>query len=152
MKQAKPKLNVRVLPETVLTLERYPRRSGTTRGAVVDAAIASFCSPEKQDGLVLGRLDHFGKRLDRIQRDQKIAAEMIALFVRYYLSVTPALSEEAQRLAKQTGAKRFDQFVERVTERVASGGGLIEEIAEDIAPKPEDFFAGPTNDAEGTSR
>lgn len=141
MKQPKPKLNVRVLPETARTLERYPRRSGTSRGAVVDAAIASFCSPEKQDDLILGRLDQLVKRLDRVQRDQKIAAEMIALFVRYYLSVTPALSEDAQRLAKQTGAKRFDQFVERVTERVASSGGLIGEIAEDIVAKPDDFFA-----------
>jgi hypothetical protein len=150
MKQPKPKLNVRVLPETARTLDRHPRRAGTSRGAVVDAAIASYCSPEKQDDLIHQRLDHLGKRLDRIGRDQRIAAEMIALFVRYYLSMAPTLSEDAQRLAKQTGAKRFDQFVERVTERVANGGGLVTEIAEDIAPRAEDFFTDPK--AEGGAR
>lgn len=150
MRQPKPKLNVRVLPETAQTLDRHPRRAGMSRGAVVDAAIASYCSPEKQDDLIHQRLDYFGKRLDRIQRNQRIASEMIALFVRYYLSMAPTLSEDAQRLAKQTGAKRFDQFVERVTERVAGGGGLVSEIAEDLAPGPEDFFANPK--AEGATR
>ena len=140
MKQAKPKMNVRVLPETLQMLDRHPRRSGVSKGSVVDAAIAHYCAPERQDEAVLERLAQHAKRLDRIGRDQRITAEMIALFVRYYLSVTPALSEEAQRLAKQTGAKRFEQFIERVTERVRGGGGLTTEVAEDLTPTAADFF------------
>ena len=141
MKQAKPKMNVRVLPETLQMLDRHPRRSGVSKGSVVDAAIAHYCAPERQDDAVLERLAQHAKRLDRIGRDQRITAEMIALFVRYYLSVTPALSEEAQRLAKQTGAKRFEQFIERVTERVRGGGGLTAEVAEDLTPTEIDFFS-----------
>ena len=140
MKQAKPKMNVRVLPETRQMLDRHPRRSGVSKGSVVDAAIAHYCAPERQDDAVLERLAQHAKRLDRIGRDQRITTEMIALFVRYYLSVTPALSEEAQRLAKQTGAKRFEQFIERVTEQVRGGGGLTAEVAEDVTPTAADFF------------
>ncbi len=149
MKQPKPKLNVRVRQETVDLLARHPRRAGVSRGAVVDAAILTYCSPERGEDLVLQRLDQTHKRLDRFERDQRVLAEMIGLYVRYYLSVTPQLSEDAQRLARQTGGKRFDQFVARVTERVAGGGGAVADIVQAIEVGEADFFTLPrTSDEE----
>ena len=57
------------------------------------------------------------RQLERVERDQSIAIETLALFVRFWLTVTPPLARSEQGAAKAKGAERYRDFVER------SGGG-----------------------------
>jgi hypothetical protein len=53
-------------------------------------------------------------QLDRVERDLSVTAETIALFVRYYLTITPPLPSGDQDAARALGRERFEMFVAQV--------------------------------------
>ena len=65
--------------------------------------------------------------MTRLERDIGISVEMLAVFVRFWLTTNPPLPEPAQ-----AGA-RYDSFVAALGRRLAKGPKLREEISEDIA-------------------
>jgi hypothetical protein len=64
-----------------------------------------------------------------------IAIETIALFVRFWLAVTPPLPESAQAAAKAKGAERYRDFVETLGRRLQRGNSLVREISLEIWPE-----------------
>jgi hypothetical protein len=61
---------------------------------IAEAAIASFLSPgadERREAAIAKRLDQQDRRLGRLERDVGIAVETLALFIRFWLTTTPAL-------------------------------------------------------------
>ena len=46
--------------------------------------------------------------MNRLERDLGIATETLALFVRYFLTVTPPLPNTDQDAARALGRERFD--------------------------------------------
>jgi hypothetical protein len=69
------------------------------------------------------------------ERDLAIAIETMALFVRFWLAVTPPLPESAQAAAKAKGAERYRDFVETLGRRLQRGNGLVREISLEIWPE-----------------
>ena len=66
------------------------------------------------------RLDRMSLALGRIERDGHILLESLALFIRYQLMIQAPLAD-GDAAARAVGRDRFNTFVERVAEAMASG-------------------------------
>ena len=135
----KRRLSVYLDPDTMKALAAYAARRDQSRSLVAEAAIASFLSPdtaERQEAATAKRLDQLDRRMTRMERDLGISVEMLAVFVRFWLTTNPPLPEPAQAAARAQAGERYDAFVAALGRRLAKGPKLREEISEDVAGVP----------------
>jgi predicted transcriptional regulator len=133
----KQRLSVYLEPEVMKALAAHAARRDQSRSLVAEAAIASFLSPdaaERQEAATTKRLDQLDRRMTRMERDTGISVEMLAVFVRFWLSSNPPLPEPAQAAARAQAGERYDAFVAALGRRLAKGPKLRQEISEDIEP------------------
>ena len=119
------------LVSRVIDLEK---RKGITRSAIVEAALESFLSPDgsdMQEAAFTRRLDRLSRQVDRIERDLHIATETLALFVRFWLAVTPPIDSDAHASAQVKGRERFEGFIETLGRQLQSGESFLREIPDD---------------------
>jgi hypothetical protein len=139
----KPKLSVYLSDHVAKRLALAASRPGTNKSAIVDAALDRFLNPERDqsgDAALIRRLDRMSRQLDRVDRDLSITAETVALFVRYYLTITPPLPSGDQDAARALGRERFEIFVAQIGKRVASGGRLVADVMERVSSSNPDLF------------
>ena len=82
-------------------------RKEQPKSLVAEAAIASFLTPDEADrreAAFARRLDLLTRQVERLERDLTISAEALALFIRFWLTVTPPLPDSAQAAAQAKGA------------------------------------------------
>ena len=106
-----------------------------TRSAIVEAAVASFLSPDGADRMEAAfarRLDRLTRQVQRLERNSAISTETLALFVRFWLTITPPLPPEAQSSAQAKGRERYEGFIEALGRRLSQGKTLLDEIPKDI--------------------
>lgn len=130
----------RLPPDLSRQLADYASRKRVSQASVVEAAIASFLSPdaaERQEAAATKRLDQLDRRMTRMERDLGISVETLAVFVRFWLTTNPPLPEPAQAAARAQAGERYDAFVAALGRRLAKGPKLRQEISEDISPIPE---------------
>ena len=128
----KAQLSIYLDPQLFKSLEALARRQGKPRSMVVEAAIGSFLSPDDSDrreAAMAKRLDRIVRVLERLERNDGIALETIALFIRFWLTSTPALPEHASAVARAKGAERYDRFVEALGRRLSSGTTILKEVS-----------------------
>ncbi len=116
-------------------LSDYAARRDLSQSLVVEAAIASFLSPdadERREAAITKRLDQIDRRMTRLERDLGISVETLAIFVRFWLATTPALPEPAAQAARAKAGERYDAFVTALGRRLAQGPKLHQEISEDV--------------------
>src|SRR5262245_62438394 len=114
------------------------------KSALIEEALKLVLEPRAMPGFedTIGRrLDLLTKTVDRIGRECAIIAETLALFVRYFLTITPPLPESEQEPARLLGRERFEQFVAEVGRRLATDRRLVREVLESIASNEPDAFA-----------
>ncbi|MGY4345503.1 hypothetical protein ACVWXL_000011 [Bradyrhizobium sp. GM22.5] len=109
---------------------------------MVEAAIGSFLSPDDSDrreAVIAKRLDRIVRVLERLERNDGITLETVALFIRFWLTSTPALPEHSSPAARAKGGERYDRFVEALGRRLASGSSVLKEVSIDVqaSKKPE---------------
>jgi len=103
-------------------LEAHASKTGVSKSSVVTAAVRAYL-----DGRGAKELDDLlGVRLRRIERDQQVILESLALFIRYQLTVTAPLPE-ADTAALAVGQDRFQAFIDQVGRRIASGRAINHE-------------------------
>jgi hypothetical protein len=140
----KPKLSVYLSDHIAARLALAAKRPGTNKSAIVDTALDRFLNPERDpsgDAALVRRLDRMSGQLDRVDRDLSVMAETLALFVRYYLTITPPLPSADQDAARALGRERFEMFVAQVGQRVGSGGRLVADVMQRISITNPDLFA-----------
>lgn len=133
----KQRLSVYLEPEVMKALTAHAARRDQSRSLIAEAAIASFLSPdaaERQEAATTKRLDQLDRRMTRMERDVGISVEMLAVFVRFWLTTNPPLPEPAQAAARAQAGERYDAFVAALGRRLAKGPKLRQEISEDIDP------------------
>lgn len=137
----KQRLSVYLEPDVLKSLAEHAARRGHSMSLVAEAGIASFLSPdaaERQEAVVVKRLDQLDRRLARIERDLGISVETLAIFVRFWLTTTPALPEPAAQAARAKAGERYDAFIAALGRRLATGPKLRQEIPEDKPPAGEE--------------
>jgi len=111
-------------------------RRSASKSAITEAALEAFLSPRREAGreaALLRRLDRLSRQIERLERDQIIIAESLALFVRYSLTVTPPLPAADQAAARALGAERFEAFIAQLGRRLAAGRTLVRDTLEAVA-------------------
>jgi hypothetical protein len=86
---------------------------------------------DRREAALVRRLDLLTRQGERLERDLSIAVEAIALFIKFWLTVTPPLPESAQAAAQAKGRERFEFFLETLGRRLAKGQSLLREVSID---------------------
>jgi hypothetical protein len=128
----KVQLSIYLDPEIFSSLEAYAQRQGKPKSLVAEAAIGSFLSPDDSDrreAAITKRLDRIVRVLERLERNDGITLETIALFIRFWLTSTPALPEQSSPATRAKGAERYDRFVDALGRRLSSGSTVLKEVS-----------------------
>src|SRR5438445_12245809 len=128
---------VRLPPDLAGKLADYASRKRVPQALVVEAALASYLSPDGADRLeaaLARRLDRMTRQIERLERHVTISNEALALFVRFWLTATPPLPDTAEPAAQAKGRERYEGYVEALGRRLAKGRTLADEISQDIVP------------------
>jgi predicted transcriptional regulator len=131
----------RLPPELAGRLADFAGRKRVPQALVVETALASYLSPdgsERMEAAVGRRLDLLSRQLDRMERHTIITNEALALFVRFWLTVTPALPDTTQAAAQIKGRERYQGYIEALVRRLAKGHSLAKEVAQDMERQPVD--------------
>ena len=127
--------NVYFPPELLKQIADLADRKKLSRSAIVEAAVASFLSPDgtdRREAAFARHLDRLSRQVHRLERNVGITIETLALFIRFWLTITPPLPADAQAAAHLKGRQRYEGFVEALGRRLQKGQSLLHEIPEDI--------------------
>jgi hypothetical protein len=130
----KARLSVYLDPDMMAQLTELAGRKDQPKSLIAEAAILSFLTPDDSDrreAVVTRRLDLLTRQGERLERDLSIVAETLGLFIRFWLTVTPPLPQNAQASAQATGRERFESFLETLGRRLAKGRSLLREVSFD---------------------
>lgn len=112
------------LPEELShRFEALAAKPGASKSAILADALTAWLNRQAASELenrFSQRLDRMSMALGRIERDGHVLLESLALFVRYELMVQAPLPD-ADEAARAVGRDRFNAFVIRVGEALASG-------------------------------
>jgi len=112
------------LPEELAhRLNALAAKPGASKSGILTDALTAWLNRQAASELesrFIQRLDRISLALGRIERDGHILLESLALFIRYELMVQAPLAE-GDDAARAVGRDRFNAFVLRVGEALASG-------------------------------
>lgn len=131
------RLNIFIEPDHAKRLDDFAALRGVSKSAVIAAALASFLAPDSEDrreAVIAKRLDRLSRQFDRLERDQSILIETLALYVRYFLTVSLPIPEGQQEVARAQGRVRYAQFVEQLARHIHRGRSLVREVHEEVEP------------------
>ena len=140
--QTKTRMNVYFEPALLKQVEALALRRNVSKSAVIEAAVASFLSEdsaERLEAVFARRMDRLGRQIDCMDEDLAILGETVSLFIRFWLTITPPLPNDAQAAAQIKGRERFEGFIETLGRRLQKGQSFLREIPDDIVnEKPVD--------------
>lgn len=131
----KTRMNVYFDSGLLKQVEALSLRRKVSKSAIIEAAVASFLSgdtSERLEAAMSRRLDRLGRQVDTLDEDLAVLGEALSLFIHFWLTVTPPLSETAQTSARAKGAERFDGFMQSLGRRLATGDRFLKEMSRDI--------------------
>jgi len=135
---SREKYSFRLPPELVRQLDATAAARHVSRTAIVEAALASFLSPDGSDRLeaaVSRRLDRLTRQLDRLAWHVDLTNETLALFIRFWLTTNPPLPDTAMKAAQAMGRERWAKFVESLHKRMEIGPGLRQEAGLEVGER-----------------
>ena len=112
-------------------LDAVAARPGTNKSTIVNDAVTDYL--RRQGGnefeAIFGpRLDKMSGQLLRLERNQEVVVESIALFIRYHLGITAPLPPAQYAEAQAVAHERFDTFLNQVTRRIRQGKTIGREV------------------------
>lgn len=140
---SRTRLNLFIEPEHAKRLDELATMKGLSKSSIIAAALASFLSPDSGDqreAAIAKRLDRLSRQIDKLERDQNILIETLALYVRYFLTVSTPVPEAHQEAARAQGRARFEQFIEQLGRHLLRGRSLVKDVVEEIQPDQSQFF------------
>ena len=140
---SRTRLNIFIEHEHAKRLNELATMKGLSKSSIIAAALASFLSPDSGDqreAAIAKRLDRLSRQFDKLERDQNILIETLALYVRYFLTVSTPVPEAHQEAARAQGRTRFEQFIEQLGRHLLRGRSLVKDVIEEIQPDQSQFF------------
>ncbi|SRR5579871_2586227 len=133
------RMNVYLPPELLQEIADLAARKKLSQSAIMEAAVTSFLSPDgadRREAAFARRLDKLTRQVQRLERNTRIMLETQALFVRFWLTVTPPPLPEVQAAMQPDVKKRYEAFVEALGRRLQKGQSFLNEIPEDVDEQP----------------
>ncbi len=134
--QTKTRMNVYFEPELLKKVEALALRRNISKSAVIEAAVASFLSAdasERLEAVFARRMDRIGRQIDGLDEDLAILGETLSLFIRFWMTLTPPLSDNAEASARAKGNERFERFLQSLGRKLATGDRFLRERSQDMA-------------------
>lgn len=128
------KRSIRLPGDLARRLAVHAATRQATQTAIIEAALESFLSPDASDRLeaaLARRLDRLTRDLGRLEWHAELSNEALALFIRNWLSATPAVPDSVGRATKAQGRERWERFVAALNQRMEHGPRLRHELSED---------------------
>ena len=103
-----------------------------SKSQILETALQRYLAPGSAPGTseVLNMLHETNARsLRRLERDLAITTELIATFVRTFMTITPPLPSSEHAAARALGQLRFEQVIEDVARRLRTDRTLITRIS-----------------------
>lgn len=141
---SRARLNIFIEADHARRLEELAALKGLSKSSIIAAALASFLSPDaadRREAAFAKRLDRLSNQFDKLERDQNILIETLALYIRYFLTVSAPVPEAQQEAARAQGRLRFQQFIEQLGRNLMRGRSLVKDIQEEVFPDAGQFFA-----------
>src|SRR5258708_39306419 len=123
--QTKTHMTVYLEPALLKRVEALALRRNVSKSAVIEAAVASFLSEdsaERLEAVFARRMDRLGRQIDWMDQDMDILGETVSLFIRFWLTITPPLPDNAQASARAKGLARFEGVVQALGPPLGAGG------------------------------
>lgn len=140
---SRSRMNLYIEAEHARRLDQVAAMKGVSKSSIIAAALASWLSPDagdQREAAIGKRLDRLTRQFERLERDQGILIETLALYVRYFLTVSTPIPEAHQEAARSQGKARYTQFIEQLGRHLLRGRSLVREIHEDIKPDSHGFM------------
>jgi hypothetical protein len=145
------RLNIYLHRDHAKRLAALSKMQNVSKSSLVATALTWFLSPEggqAREATVVRRLDRLAHQFERLERDQTIQMEALALFIRHQLSVTAPIPEAHQQAARAQGRVRFEQFIDQLARHLQRGGSLVRDVWQEIAPETAGDGKGPSSGAD----
>ncbi|MCL5237728.1 MAG: hypothetical protein M1353_07765 [Nitrospirae bacterium] len=117
------------------------KRKGITLNALCTSIITDYINgndQSKRDALILKGIERLERRMISLDKKNEILAEMIAVYVRVFLTNVPPVEEGQRTLAISLGNTRFDAFIKQVSKKFNYGGSFFAQML-DQNFKADDF-------------
>jgi hypothetical protein len=131
----KVRLNAYFDPDLFDRLEAMATSRRVPKTHIVEAALASFLTSDDADqreAAITRRLDRMTRAIERLERDQEIAGEALALFIRFWLTTSPPIPDDLREATNAKGKERYASFVDTLGRRLAKGATLAKEASSDV--------------------
>ena len=131
------RLNLFIQPEHAKRLDELAAKKGVSKSSIVAAALASWLSPDagdQREAAIAKRLDRLSRQTERMERDQNIQIETLALFIRYFLTISTPVPEARTRPAPR--AKRASSSSSSSCRHLLRGRSLVRDVVEELHPDP----------------
>ena len=143
MPSTKPRIRPYIDEDVYVWLRTASLRPGKTESDIVNHALRSEMKGEFEDVRIkamLRRLDRQTRTLEVLKRNQVINSEAFALFMRYFLTVIPAVSENEKEATQAEGHTRFATYVQSLRTVLSDGEPVLFTALEDVMVDQSAFF------------
>ncbi|MEM8771409.1 MAG: hypothetical protein AAGD92_07150 [Pseudomonadota bacterium] len=138
------RLHILLSDDTAKLLEGACLQTGATKTALVESAITELLAKktEKRElEKITLRLDKMSKAVERLAGDAAAHTETLALYILYYLCITPPVPEASRGSMEALGRKRFELFIAQVGDRLMGtenfGDALLSHIGLERVATPD---------------
>lgn len=131
MSTRKRRVSIYLSPEAERLLTRAVEDRGASMSGVVEAAITTLLGDKTRNSelALLGeRVTKLARAAERIADETTAQTETLALYILYYLCITPPLPDASREAAEAMGRKRFDRFIGQVSERLLGKESYTDEV------------------------
>jgi hypothetical protein len=140
----KPRINMYVSELNYARLYAAASRPGNTLSGIIDQALDDYFAGIREDereSAMLRRLDRMTRQFNRIEQKNVVIGETLALYVRYFLMVTPQLPSDQIDIARAKGDQQFDQFLDQLGRDLQCGKRLLQRAVDDVIAEQAEFFS-----------
>ena len=131
MSTVKRRISIYLTPEAELLLTRAVEDRGASMSGVVEAAITTLLGDKARNSelaLLSERVSKLARAAERIADETTAQTETLALYILYYLCITPPLPDASREAAEASGRKRFDRFIGQVSERLLGKESYTDDV------------------------
>ena len=106
-----------------------------SKSEILERALQAYLTQDangRPTNLIAQQQDRNERTLGRVERDVAIATELLATFVRYFLTITPPLPASETDAARALGQKRFQRAIAGIARRLNTDRHLIAHVVKEL--------------------
>ncbi len=116
-------------------LELAAETHRVSKSAILERALQVYLSQDaggRPGNLCDLQQEENRKALNRLERDVAIATELLATFVRYFVTITPPMPANETEAARALGRLRFEQVIAGISRRLKTDQHLIARVLDSL--------------------